>query len=65
MISIVLFKKFILNVSQRNMPRRITKFRVFEKLKIAVSIVTEKIIDDSATKHINEAILNKIIISSR
>lgn len=35
----------------------------FEKLKIAVTIVTEKCIDDSSTQHINEAILNKIIIS--
>lgn len=33
-----------------------------EKLKKAITIVTEKIIDDSATLHINEAILNKIII---
>jgi AcrR family transcriptional regulator len=33
-----------------------------EKLKKAIKIVTEKIEDDSATLHINEAILNKIII---
>lgn len=33
-----------------------------EKLKKAISIVTETIQDDSATEHINEAILNKIII---
>lgn len=35
----------------------------FEKLKKAIAIVTEKIEDDEATKHINESILNKIIIS--
>ena len=34
-----------------------------EKLKKAIVIVTEKIIDDSTTAHINEAVLNKIIIS--
>lgn len=34
-----------------------------EKLRKAIVIVTEKVIDDSATLHINEAILNKIIIS--
>lgn len=34
-----------------------------EKLKKAITIVTEKIIDDENTEHINEAILNKIIIS--
>lgn len=33
-----------------------------EKLKKAINIVTETIQDDSATEHINEAILNKIII---
>ena len=33
-----------------------------EKLKKAISIVTEKVEDDSTTLHINEAILNKIII---
>ncbi len=33
-----------------------------EKLKKAITIVTEKIADDSATLHINEAVLNKIII---
>ena len=33
-----------------------------EKLKIAISIITEKVEDDSTTLHINEAILNKIII---
>ncbi len=33
-----------------------------EKLKKAIEIVTEKIEDDSYTEHINEAILNKIII---
>ncbi|MCX6172457.1 MAG: TetR/AcrR family transcriptional regulator [Flavobacterium sp.] len=35
----------------------------FEKLKKAITIVTEKIEDDSKTKHINEAILNQIIIA--
>ena len=35
----------------------------FEKLKKAITIVTEKIEDDDQTKHINEAILNKIIIA--
>jgi AcrR family transcriptional regulator len=34
-----------------------------EKLKKAIAIVTEKIEDDSNTAHINEAILNKIIIA--
>jgi AcrR family transcriptional regulator len=34
-----------------------------EKLKKAITIVTEKIEDDSNTIHINEAILNKIIIT--
>ena len=34
-----------------------------EKLKKGISIVTEKIEDDSATKHINEGLLNKIIIA--
>jgi len=33
-----------------------------EKLKKAIAIVTEKIEDDSNTLHINESILNKIII---
>jgi AcrR family transcriptional regulator len=33
-----------------------------EKLKKAISIVTEKVVDDSSTLHINESILNKIII---
>lgn len=33
-----------------------------EKLKKAILIVTEKVNDDSATVHINEAILNKIIV---
>ena len=35
----------------------------FEKLKKAIIVVTEKIEDDLATEHINEAILNKIIIA--
>jgi len=34
-----------------------------EKLKKGITIVTEKIEDDSTTKHINEAILNSIIIT--
>jgi len=34
-----------------------------DKLKRAITIVTEKIEDDSTTLHIDEAILNKIIIS--
>jgi AcrR family transcriptional regulator len=34
-----------------------------EKLKKAIIIVTEKVTDDRSTAHINEAILNKIIIA--
>ena len=34
-----------------------------EKLKIAITIVTEKVTDDENTAHINEAVLNKIIIA--
>ena len=34
-----------------------------EKLKKAITIVTEKVKDDSSTTYINEAILNKIIIA--
>ena len=34
-----------------------------EKLKIAITIVTEKITDDLNTAHINESVLNKIIIA--
>ncbi len=34
-----------------------------EKLKKAITIVTEKVIDDSKTEHINESVLNKIIIA--
>lgn len=34
-----------------------------EKLQKAITVVTEKIEDDSTTVHINEAILNKIIIA--
>jgi len=34
-----------------------------EKLKRAITIVTDKIEDDTATLHINEAILNNIVIS--
>ena len=34
-----------------------------EKLKKAIIIVTEKVLDDRSTAHINEAILNKIIIA--
>lgn len=33
-----------------------------EKLKKAIAIVTEKVEDDQSTTHINEAVLNKIII---
>jgi len=33
-----------------------------ERLKKAITIVTEKVEDDSSTLHINESILNKIII---
>jgi AcrR family transcriptional regulator len=35
----------------------------WEKLKKAISIVTEKVEDDQKTLHINEALLNKIIIA--
>lgn len=35
----------------------------FEKLTKAIIVVTEKIEDDISTRHINESILNKIIIS--
>ena len=34
-----------------------------QKLKKAITIVTEKVIDDDNTTYINEAILNKIIIA--
>jgi AcrR family transcriptional regulator len=34
-----------------------------EKLQKAITIITEKVADDSNTEHINEAILNKIIIA--
>ncbi len=34
-----------------------------DKLKKAITIVTEKIEDDNQTEHINEAVLNKIIIA--
>ncbi|MEC4003682.1 TetR/AcrR family transcriptional regulator [Flavobacterium sp. SUN052] len=34
-----------------------------EKLKIAIKLVTEEVIDDSDTLHVNEAILYKIIVS--
>ncbi|HEY4628184.1 MAG TPA: TetR/AcrR family transcriptional regulator [Flavobacterium sp.] len=34
-----------------------------EKLRKAITIITEKVVDDSSTEHINEAILNKIIIA--
>jgi len=34
-----------------------------EKLKKAITIVTEKVSDDSSTVYINESILNKIIIA--
>ncbi|WMW78190.1 TetR/AcrR family transcriptional regulator [Flavobacterium sp. 20NA77.7] len=42
--------------STQNMENKI------EKLKKAIEIVTEKIEDDTNTDHINEALLNKIII---
>ncbi|CAM2795492.1 TetR/AcrR family transcriptional regulator [Flavobacterium frigoris] len=35
----------------------------FEKLKKAITVVTEKIEDDLATEHINESVLNKIVIT--
>lgn len=35
----------------------------FEKLRKGIEIVTEKVEDDSSTIHINESILNKIIIA--
>lgn len=38
-------------------------FDSFDKLKKAITIVTEKIEDDFKTEHINESILNKIIIA--
>ncbi len=34
-----------------------------EKLNRAITVVTEKIVDDTETVHINEAILNKIVIA--
>lgn len=34
-----------------------------EKLKKAITIVTEKVTDDTTTEHINESVLNKIIIA--
>ncbi|OYQ33142.1 TetR family transcriptional regulator [Flavobacterium cyanobacteriorum] len=34
----------------------------YEKLQRAVKVITEKVEDDSATEHINEAVLNRIII---
>lgn len=34
-----------------------------EKLAKAITVITEKIEDDYSTKHINESVLNKIIIS--
>jgi hypothetical protein len=33
-----------------------------ERLKRAIVIVTEKIVDDERTEHINERILNRIVI---
>ena len=42
--------------STQNMENKI------EKLKKAIEIVTEKIEDDASTAHINESLLNKIII---
>lgn len=46
--------RLVLSTSNINEP--------MEKLKRAITIVTEKIEDDSTTLHINEAILNRIII---
>ncbi|WP_445453842.1 TetR/AcrR family transcriptional regulator [Flavobacterium sp. 25HG05S-40] len=46
--------RLVLSTSNINEP--------MEKLKRAITIVTEKIEDDSATLHINEGILNRIII---
>ncbi|MBC7525590.1 MAG: TetR/AcrR family transcriptional regulator [Flavobacterium sp.] len=34
-----------------------------EKLKIAVQLVTEEVVDDTDTLHVNEAVLYKIIVS--
>ena len=34
-----------------------------EKLKKAITLVTEKVINDGKTEHINESVLNKIIIA--
>ena len=34
-----------------------------EKLKKAITVVTKKIEDDATTEHVNESVLNKIIIS--
>ncbi|MBK0370347.1 TetR/AcrR family transcriptional regulator [Flavobacterium agrisoli] len=34
-----------------------------EKLNKAIAVITEKVVDDDSTLHINESILNKIIIS--
>lgn len=34
----------------------------FEKLQRAIKVVTEKVEDDTATEHIDEAVLNRIII---
>jgi hypothetical protein len=33
-----------------------------ERLKRAIVIVTEKIVDDERTEHVNERILNRIVI---
>jgi AcrR family transcriptional regulator len=38
-------------------------YNPFDKLRKGIQIVTEKVEDDSATLHINEAVLNKIIIA--
>ena len=34
-----------------------------QKLRKAIAIVTEKVVDDISTEHINESILNKIVIA--
>ncbi len=36
---------------------------VHEKLDVAIGIVTQKIVDDESTTHIDESVLNKIIIA--
>ncbi len=38
-------------------------YNPFEKLRKGIQIITEKVVDDTSTIHINEAVLNKIIIT--